>query len=284
MVLAPLKGGSVFGDALRVTRLDALGAPLAGTSNMIASPNLVKLDFGPEIQAGTDITTLNAQGVPCIVFRGRDTAKRSAVTLDICDNDVLLKEMLIGGTIYTASTTRTVTDGATTSASPNLTSATAVFTSADVGAAVTGTGIPTSTTILSVTNATTAVMSANATATGASLSVVITDVSSVQGYQTVKVGAIGAPNGVSLEVWSKRILGNFQVGWWHWALPRNFLAETTKSVNATAMAMSFTGWGNENPNWGSGPKADFPFDTTALWQVISASALPTLADGYQVIP
>lgn len=283
--LADVRGGSVFGDAIRLCRLDVNGVPLAGTSNCIQTDNLVKFDYSPTMQAGPDITTVNAQGVPCLQYRGRDTLKYGAYTLDICDFDIEIVEMLTGGTIFTGSTTRTVTDGATTSASPNVTSATAAFTSADVGAAITGTGIPTSTTILSVTNATTAVMSTNATATGASVSVTIADVTAIQGYQPPKVGQIGAPFGVSVEIWAKRIVGDFQVGWWHWAFPRGFFSETAKSVSATAMAMSFTGWGNENPNWGSGPKADFTHDSTAVWQNMLAAALPSpIANGYLTIP
>jgi hypothetical protein len=68
---------------------------------------------------------------------------------------------------------RVVADGATTTGTPNLTSATAVFTSADIGKVVTATGVPVGTTILSVTSGTAAVMSANATATGTALSTTI---------------------------------------------------------------------------------------------------------------
>lgn len=60
---------------------------------------------------------------------------------------------------------RTVTDATTTSGSQTLTSATAYFTSADIGKPVVGSAIPAGTTIQSVTNTTTAVMSAHATQT-----------------------------------------------------------------------------------------------------------------------
>lgn len=69
---------------------------------------------------------------------------------------------------------RTVTDGVTTNTSTTVTSATAAFTSLDVGAAISGTGIPGGATIASVTNATTVVISAAATATGSSISITIT--------------------------------------------------------------------------------------------------------------
>lgn len=69
--------------------------------------------------------------------------------------------------------TRSVSDGATTTGTPNFTSATGAFTAADVGAPISATGIPVNTTILSVTNSTTIVLSANASATGSSLATTI---------------------------------------------------------------------------------------------------------------
>lgn len=281
--LAPVRGGSVFGDAIRITRLDVTGAPLAGATNMIQSSNLVKFDYTPTMQAAPDITTLNAQGIPCLQYRGRDTLKYGAYTIDICDFDIAIVEMLVGGTIFTGSATRTVADGVTNT-DTSLVSATAAFSAGDVGATVSGTGIFAGSTIVTVTNATTAVLSHATTATGTAVSITIADTSAMQGYQPPKFGQIGAPNGCSIEVWAKRIVGDFQVGWWHWAFPRTFWADAPKSISATAMAMSFTGWGNENPNWGSGPLTDFTHDSTAVWQNMLAAALPSpLQDGYQVV-
>jgi hypothetical protein len=79
---------------------------------------------------------------------------------------------------------RTVTDGATTTGSATLTSATAAFTADDIGAGVSGTGIPTNTTIIAVNSATSVTMSANATATATAVSVTITRV----GLQALPTG------------------------------------------------------------------------------------------------
>ena len=68
------------------------------------------------------------------------------------------------GTVVSYPKSRTVTDAVTTSGSATLTSSTAAFTSADIGASVAGVNIPTGTTIQSVSNSTTVTLSANATA------------------------------------------------------------------------------------------------------------------------
>lgn len=70
---------------------------------------------------------------------------------------------------------RPVTDAATTASSTTVTSATAAFSTADVGVLVTGAGIPSLATISSVTNATTAILSAAATATATGVALTITN-------------------------------------------------------------------------------------------------------------
>lgn len=68
---------------------------------------------------------------------------------------------------------RTVADGATNS-NTTVTSATAAFISADIGATIAGIGIPSGTTIASVTNGTTVVLSQAATATATGVTLTIT--------------------------------------------------------------------------------------------------------------
>ena len=78
-----------------------------------------------------------------------------------------------------------VSDGVLVSGSSIFTSATAGFTSADVGKALIATGIPTGTTIQSCTNSTTVVMSANATASSASSAVTIGNTVRVLDQQSI---------------------------------------------------------------------------------------------------
>lgn len=91
---------------------------------------------------------------------------------------------------YLTSIRRTVTDGVTTNASPTVTSATAAFTSADVGARITGTGIPASSYIGIINSGTSVGLSSsqtsnvpvNATATGSALSLTFSHEVSGTGY------------------------------------------------------------------------------------------------------
>lgn len=95
---------------------------------------------------------------------------------------------------------RTVTDGHTTTSSTTVTSATANFDSTyDVGAGISGAGIPGGATISSVTNSTTVVISAAATATSTTASLTITRTNTLgnSGLQAALIADWGASGTVA---------------------------------------------------------------------------------------
>jgi hypothetical protein len=105
----------------------------------------------------SDVATVSDTGVDVSLTRNLSTVVHGVLD-DLGDMDSLL--------------VRTVTDGVLNSTT-TVTSATAAFTAADVGAVVTATGVPAGTTIASRTNATTVVLSAAATATATGVTVKI---------------------------------------------------------------------------------------------------------------
>ena len=74
-----------------------------------------------------------------------------------------------------STTSRTVTDGVTVLNSEHITSATANFTSADIGAAISGTNIPSNSTISSIVSSTEVIISAKSTSDGSGISITILD-------------------------------------------------------------------------------------------------------------
>lgn len=107
-------------------------------------PNYVVQSGDPE--AVTDSSTIGTRRTPVVV----GNSNKSVVD-------------------YGSRGTRTLVDGVTTNGSATLTSATAAFTSTDVGNLVTGTNIQSGTTISAVSNATTVTLSKTATASGSSI-------------------------------------------------------------------------------------------------------------------
>lgn len=131
--------------------------------------------------------TLEGTGTPA------GTAKASLLPPSYATDDTF--NMPIGLAVDMKVDDRVVTDGATTSGSPNVTSATANFTTADVGKGISGAGIPAGATILSRTSATVVVISANASATGAGVTITIsnslTKIRTVTGIAAITGGHSG---------------------------------------------------------------------------------------------
>lgn len=104
---------------------------------------------------------------------------------------------------------RTVTDGVL-AASTTVTSATASFTSADVGAAISGGTIPANSTISSVTNSTTVIISAAASgsATGVTLTIVRTTALASGALNTALTSAFAASAGTIQCFADSQVSGN----------------------------------------------------------------------------
>lgn len=94
--------------AVRVTRLDALGHPLAGPNNVYVTDKPIMLTVRPDIEAGQDRVLVG--GCDCIVaqYRGYDKLKRFTLELDLGVLEPGLIEMLTGAPAIHAGTSTDV--------------------------------------------------------------------------------------------------------------------------------------------------------------------------------
>ena len=273
-------GAPLFAEAIRVCALNPDGSPKTGANVCVQTKNVVVVTPEYETQAGVDVTKVDGRGDVCLSWKGNDTKKRVNLTVGICDEDLFLEQLMVGGVLFTGNNTRTQSV-TTSTGSANLTAGS--FTSADVGATITGTGIPAATTILSQ-NGSTAVMSKTATAAG-TVTATIATATQVEGYQSPKVGEVGQPNGVSVELWCRHIVGSAHVGYRHYVFPRVYFSlPPSGAIGAEFADMNFLGFATENPAWNDGPMHDFDHDSTGTDQYIYADSLPSpLADGYTTV-
>lgn len=271
--------------ALRLTRLAADGSTPAGVTNMYVTDKLSKLDVNPNYETGDEITLKTGCGAIAAAYKDLDRLKRADVTLTVLTSDPELSELAAGFSLITSGGQsvgaawpavgsapppgvsieawtkawlgggpppgQVFADGVTNSTT-TLTSATAAFTSADVGRTVAGTGIPALTTIASVTNATTVIMSAAATATASGV--------------TITLGRPGA--------------------YYRWVLPKVVLVPQTKTLEDAPSLSVFSGPALENSGWGNGPLNDWPAGAVSgrILSWIRDASLPTVAVGYGIVP
>lgn len=109
------------------------------------------------------------------------------------------------------------------------------------------------------------------------------------GYQPPALKAPSNPNGVSIEVWTKAIVGEEMAtpnSYYRWAFPRTkWTFDKGRSFENGALQNTFTGRATENPNWEDGPAEDWLWDSTKAWQFVRATAgsLPTAQCGAQAL-
>jgi len=104
------------------------------------------------------------------------------------------------------------------------------------------------------------------------------------GMNGQRFGAV--PNHVSLEVWSKAVVGGRQASvlpWLHWAFPDVVVQIGERLLDNGQALQPFTGFAIENPLWGQGAFNDWPPGGTPLlsaWGVTRSATLPTSTCGY----
>lgn len=312
--------GSLFALGLRLGKLDAAGAPLVGAQNGYKTDALITISVGLEMSEGEEIEQKSGSGRICLAYKAPDTVKRGTVSdLSVCTPDPnVLEFMQGGGTFVTAGTpevqTVTITGGPTggdfTLTYSGQTTAAIAWNAnaAAVQAALVAlsnvapgdvvvTGGPGPGTPYVVTFAAALGNVVLMTASGAGLTggtapavgVVQTTpgvAPETIGYKAPLVGAELTPNGISVEFWTRAVEdGAFSANlpYIHWVLARTFLTPSDP-LNASAtdpMLPKFTGWSNQNQNWGDGLTAgDWAFTSDRVWQYARVATLPDLTPAF----
>jgi hypothetical protein len=311
------KAGTLFALGVRVTNLDSGGAPEVGAGQSYITDSLIKADIGLTYEDANVITQLNGTGIACVSYSAPRTLKEGSIGgLQICQPDPYLLNFMMGGDIIMStaeSEVQTVTivggptggtftltfDGQVTAgiafgatgatvetaleALPNLVPAevavagpaggpyviTFAGTLGDVplivanGAALTGPGAPYAMTVVETNPG----------------------VESVAiGYRAPEIGVVAVPNGVSLEFWSRAIIGSANaqtLPYIHWVLPLCRLTPAgTWSISGTAaMVPEFEGTASQSDGWDDGPLNDWPYPSDRVWQFARVAALPDFTAG-----
>lgn len=97
------------------------------------------------------------------------------------------------------------------------------------------------------------------------------------GYAAPAVGVPASAFPVSLELWSRAVVNGVPVGYFHYLLPYLRLRFSANWVlnGSDPLTPEFAGTGSENPQWGEGPKNDWPYSVSSrVFQVVQEPDLP----------
>lgn len=92
--------GSLFALGMRLTKLGANGAPLAGPRNSYTTDSLIQAQIGLEYEDGEEIVQKNGAGIVCLTYKAPDSLKRGTVSgLQVCQPDPNVLEFVMGGRV-----------------------------------------------------------------------------------------------------------------------------------------------------------------------------------------
>jgi len=107
------------------------------------------------------------------------------------------------------------------------------------------------------------------------------------GYAYPALGAVACPNGVSIELWAKRVDtagapdSDFPYEWY--VLPRTYWQHGTRTFENGPITVELSGFGIENENWFDGPDNTWPVASDSVLQSIPTATIPDTACGYATV-
>jgi hypothetical protein len=305
--------GTLFALGLRLTKLDATGAPLVGANNCYVTDSLVQIGTTLTYTSNKEVIQNNGRGAPCVAYTAADTLTNAIIDpLEVCTPDPNILGFLLGGAIIlTPSEVQTITitgsptggtftltfSGQTTSAIAYNAAASAVASAlnalSNIGAGtVTVTGGPGPGTPYAVTfggqyaGTDVAVMTATGSFTGGTTPAVTVTTSTpggtgnAIGWRAPLVNVNPVPNGVAVEAWSNAVIDNAQAAvlpYWHFIFPRvRFTFSKTYTLDANNVATpNFRGVAEQNAQFGDGPVGDITIGTDRVFQFVREATEPT---------
>lgn len=314
------QAGSIFALGLRITKLDASGAPLVGTDTCYVTEALVSINLGLEYSEPDAIELMNGRGATCLFYQPHPTVRNGMIEeFKVCYPDPIILQFLAGGERITSggvNEVQTVTltgatggtftltfNGQTTAGIAYNATAATITTALNALSNINPGDVSTSGTgpyVITFSGQYAAINVTQMTASAANLTgttptaVVATTTAGAAGNATIgwrppPVNVDPIPNGVAIEAWSNAVLnnsiGNGALPFWHWVIPKAKVrpseAMTLGSEDPATPQME--GWTEENAGFGDGPVGDIGFPTDRVWQFCQVATLPNLTPGFVTV-
>lgn len=106
----------------------------------------------------------------------------------------------------------------------------------------------------------------------------------VTGYGAPNRGVQATPNGVAIEAWSRAIVNGKAANvnpFWEWVFPYCQLWPTgTTNLDNGLPALTFTGYGYGNANFGSSMDGSWPFTSDRAYQFARSATTPAITNAF----
>lgn len=105
------------------------------------------------------------------------------------------------------------------------------------------------------------------------------------GYGAERLNAAACPDGVSIELWAKRVVQGgtldptYPYAWWAWPRIVDVIIQDATFEDGP-FQWKLSGRATENENWFDGPVNDWPVDSDRVFQWIPTATLPETDCGY----
>lgn len=311
--------GTLFALGLRLTKLDATGAPLVGTQSCYVTDSLIQIGAGLTFTDNDAVTQPNGRGQTCVQYRADNTLQEGVIDpLQVCVADPNILEFLIGGSvILTPSEVQRITiTGGPTGGTFTLTfnsqttagiaynavasavqSALEALSNINPGDVIVGGG-PLPGSFVTVTfagqyagtdvpqmTANSASLTGGTTPTATITTTTAGGTGNAIGWRAPQVNVSPVPNGVAVEAWANAIIDNAVAAtlpYWHYVWPRcRFrLSENFTLAADNVSTPQFTATCEQNANFGLGPLDDIAFATDRVWQFCREATDPTTSPGF----
>lgn len=314
--------GTLFALGLRLTKLDAAGAPLVGTNNCYVTDSLIQIGAGLTFTENDAVTQTNGRGQTCVSYQAPDTLLNAVIDpLQVCTPDPNIFEFLIGGAViltpsevqrititgaptggtftltFNSQTTAGIAYNATASAVQSALEALSNINPGDV--VCDGGPLPGSFVTVTFGGQYAGTDVTQMTASGAGLTggttptVTVTTTTSggtgnAIGWRAPVVNTTPVVNGVAVETISNAIVDNALAStlpYFHHVFPRcRFrLSESFTLASDSVSTPQFTGIVESNPNFGDGPVGDVAFGTDRVYQFCRTATDFTATPGFVTV-
>jgi len=92
---------SLYAVCMRLSRLSATGAPIVGPDNLYVTDSLVRVNYTPRYETSDPVTKRNGRGRLCLNVPGTRQFAGMDLTIEVCEDDPALTELLQGGSVLT---------------------------------------------------------------------------------------------------------------------------------------------------------------------------------------